>query len=182
MHLFLYEGDAPASDVLITQSLYQYAGREGLVISEEPVIKRTEEGKPYFDNIPGIHFSVSHSGQMWICLMADFCVGVDIQEMRKVKAKEITDRYFGPEEEHYVALWGDEGFMDLWVRKEALVKYLGTTLSKGIHYEVAHNGDLMDQVTTGQETIVLEGIDMGEYVKCAYAAEKKEDICIGILN
>ena len=62
MHLFLYEGDAPASDVLITQYFYQYASREGLDMSEEPVIKRTKEGKPYFDNIPDICARLLYKG------------------------------------------------------------------------------------------------------------------------
>lgn len=182
MYLFLYEGDRANTDMLIRQSLYQYAQSEGMTLEAEPVIKRTNNGKPYFDNIADVHFSVSHTGQMWVCLMADFEVGIDIQEMRKVKVKEITDKYFGPEEEHYVALWGDDGFMDLWVRKEALVKYLGSTLAKCLRYEVAENGDLMDQVTVDSKTAMLESIDMGDYVKCAYAAEKKEEICIAILN
>ena len=107
--------------------------------------------------------------------------GIDIQEMRSVRAEEIAARYFGPSEEHYVALWGDDGFYDLWVRKEAAVKYAGQTLAGGIGTEVAEDGDLLTEIVIDGKTVILESIDMGPYVKCACAAEKKEDICIRML-
>jgi 4'-phosphopantetheinyl transferase len=181
MYLFLYEGENKNTDVLVRHAYEMYADENGRDIPDEIMIGRTENGKPYFENIPDVHFSVSHTGMMWVCLMADFNVGIDIQEQRPVKSKAIADRYFGPAEEHYVALWGDEGFTDLWVRKEAAVKFEGTTLARGIGTEVAYDGDLLPAIKIGGADVVLEGVDMGPYVKCAYAAEKKEDICIRML-
>ena len=105
----------------------------------------------------------------------------DIQEMKHGRYKEIADRYFGPHEDHFVALWGDEGFIDLWVRKESIVKYKGSTLARDIRNEVAVNGDLKDEMEIDGKTVYLETIDMGLDVKCAYACEKKEELCIEIL-
>lgn len=182
MYLFLYEGETKNTDMLVKHAYEIYADENDLDIPGEIKICRTGNGKPYFENIPDVHFSVSHTGMMWVCLMADFNVGIDIQEQRPVKSKAIADRYFGPAEEHYVALWGDEGFTDLWVRKEAAVKYEGTTLARGIGTEVASDGDLLPSIRTGGEEVFLEGIDMGPYVKCAYAAGKKENIIIRMLT
>jgi 4'-phosphopantetheinyl transferase len=185
MRLFIYEGNIKKTDTLVREALCVYAAKEGLDISEEAAlnakIERTENGKPFFPDIENVHFSVSHSGQMWICLMADSCVGIDIQEMKHGRYKEIADRYFGPHEDHFVALWGDEGFIDLWVRKESIVKYKGSTLARDIRNEVAVNGDLKDEMEIDGKTVYLETIDMGLDVKCAYACEKKEELCIEIL-
>lgn len=185
MRLFIYEGNIKKTDSLLREALYVYAVKEDLDIGEEAaldaVIERTENGKPYFADYPDIHFSVSHSGEMWVCLMADSCVGIDIQEVRHGRYKEIADRYFGPEEEHFVALWGDEGFIDLWVRKESIVKYKGSTLAREIGTEAAADGDLKDEIEIDGKTVYLETIDMGLSVKCAYACEKKEELCIEML-
>lgn len=186
MHLFLYEGEKNNTDMLVRHAYEIYAAETGRNIgsiddADEISISRTENGKPYFTDIENVHFSVSHTGMMWVCLMADHPVGIDIQEMRSVRAEEIAARYFGPFEEHYVALWGDDGFYDLWVRKEAAVKYAGQTLAGGIGTEVAEDGDLLTEIVIDGKTVILESIDMGPYVKCACAAEKKEDICIRML-
>ena len=184
MYLFLYEGEKENTDMLVRHAYEVYAaetGRSGSIEPDEIRISRTGNGKPYFTDIEDVHFSVSHTGMMWVCLMADQCVGIDIQETRSVKSEEIAARYFGPAEEHYVALWGDDGFYDLWVRKEAAVKYAGQTLAGGIGTQVAKDGDLLPEIVIDGKTVVLESIDMGPYVKCACAAEKKEDICIRML-
>lgn len=182
MILFLYEGTATSSDALVRKALRIFGTEKNTEYPEDAVILRTEKGKPYFKDFPEVHFSVSHTGQMWICLMADHNVGVDIQEKKSVRSKEITDRYFGPSEEHYVALWGDYGFFDLWVRKEALVKFRGTTLMEEMGREVAQDGDLKDEIVIDGETIFLAAVDMGESVKCAYATEKKEDVSFEFLE
>lgn len=182
MILFLYEGEVINSDTLVKQALFIFGLRKNRDYPRDAEILRTENGKPYFKDHPEVHFSVSHTGQMWICLMADHNVGVDIQEKKSIKTKEITDRYFGPDEEHYVALWGDYGFFDLWVRKEALVKYRGTTLMEEMRREVAQDGDLMDEIVIDGETVYLSAVDMGESVKCAYATEIKEELSFEFLE
>lgn len=182
MILFLYEGAATDSDTLVKRALCMFGTANNTEYPEDAEILRTEKGKPYFKDYPEVHFSVSHTGQMWICLMAEHNVGVDIQEKKSVKFKEIADRYFGPEEEHYVALWGEYGFFDLWVRKEALVKFRGTTIMEEMGREVARDGDLKDEIVIDGKTVYLSAVDMGDSVKCAYATAKKEEISFEFLE
>ena len=177
MILFIHEGRPGQTDAQVKLAAAVYAEKTGIALSDELIIERTEKGKPFFVNDQNVYFSVSHSGDMWVCLMADSPVGVDIQEVRTARTEELAQRYFTEQEKHYVDLWGEEGFYDLWVRKEALVKYFGLTMAQGISgFEVAKNGDLPGEVCIGDEPVKLTAIEMGPYVKCAYAHSKDEEV------
>ena len=47
-----------------------------------PPLARTERGKPYFPQFPGLHFNLSHSGQLTLCALSHLPVGVDIEQLR----------------------------------------------------------------------------------------------------
>jgi 4'-phosphopantetheinyl transferase len=135
-------------------------------------IKRDQYGKPsLIDNraVQGsIHYSVSHSGRFWACLMAFENVGLDIEDMdlwrgknhddKPLKRKKtlqyeaIAKRFFTPEEISYVASTGIEGFFDIWVRKEAFIKFKGKGLSLGFKsFSVVGDGRLLDRITTSAQ-------------------------------
>lgn len=146
MELYLYEDyknmlegsrGRELTDILIKESLRNYG------IQAETVL-RTEKGKPYVDNASydseagpeyagdkrQVHFSVSHSGDFFACLIADVPVGLDIQHYRKVAAGRISRRYFTEDECRYIEEKGDEGFFFIWTRKEAYSKYTGLGLEE----------------------------------------------------
>ncbi len=96
-------------------------------------IARTEQGKPYIEAAreeEHIHFSVSHSGNYFVCLIDAHPVGVDIQHARKIDARKIGKRYFTDEEQAVLAEQGEKGFFTLWARKEAYCKYTGNGLAE----------------------------------------------------
>lgn len=94
-------------------------------------IRRMPGGKPYFQDIP-LEFSVSHTGSLWVCLIADGTapVGVDIQAVRSCRRDSIAARYYTEDEQEYVRRTGEDGFFQIWTRKEAYVKYTGEGLSR----------------------------------------------------
>ncbi|GEM_PF-1116356 len=101
---------------------------------ERAVIERTDEGKPYVSGGPFI--SVSHSMDTFALLVADREAGLDIQYARDVKREKIADRYFTAEEAELAA--ADDAadrFFELWTRKEAYGKYVGTGLAQIIKTE-----------------------------------------------
>ena len=157
MYLYLYhkesfekknrEGaDQPRSDFseqLIRSALKDYLWRQPGAAEIEPEkirILKEEKGKPYLvltgegaDEILPVHFSVSHSGCWWGCLMAAEPVGFDLEVCReKVNYEKIADRFFAKEESEYIKSRGSEAFYKIWVRKEAFVKFLGTGLAEGL--------------------------------------------------
>ena len=60
-------------------------------------VEKDEKGRPYFPDLPEVHFSIAHSGDMAICAVSDVPVGVDIQEWRELKA-DVAGRFFHPAE------------------------------------------------------------------------------------
>ena len=103
---------------------------------EDAVIERTEKGKPYV-SLPDCSdtvapfISVSHDGDTFALLVSDAEAGLDIQYARDIKANRIAARYFTAEEAEQTA--GDDNedrFFELWTRKEAYSKYIGTGLEQ----------------------------------------------------
>ena len=88
----------------------------------------TPEGKPYVVDFP-VKISLSHSGKFAAVALSENEVGVDI-ERTEPQQRRLAERFFHPEEISYLAPFdGDEfdrRFTEIWTRKEAYVKALGT--------------------------------------------------------
>ena len=103
--------------------LLQYALEQAGV--EDPSFAETALGKPYLENYPHIHFSLSHSGPWVVCAVGDAPLGVDVEQPRCTMA--IAKRFFCPEE---LPRTEDKDFLlRLWTAKEAFVKALGGGLT-----------------------------------------------------
>jgi 4'-phosphopantetheinyl transferase len=111
----------------------------GSLLDERPrsiPIDAGPSGKPHIVGTEhGLHFNVSHSGDLAMICIAD-CgeVGVDVETVRHVPAAiAIAKRRFAPAEARFVeqdGLAGADGrFLLCWTRKEALVKAMGTGMS-----------------------------------------------------
>ena len=103
---------------------------------KDAVIERTEKGKPYV-RVPedsgnmAPFISVSHDGDTFALLVSDSEAGLDRQYARGIQTDRIAARYFTAEEAEQTA--GDETadrFFELWTRKEAYSKYIGTGLEQ----------------------------------------------------
>jgi len=94
-------------------------------------------GKPYFPSHPHVHFSVSHTGTLWVCAFADRGVGMDVQEHREnddpARRTRLAKRWFSEGERRYLDKCGYEPaeFYRIWARKEAYVKYTGDGIGAG---------------------------------------------------
>ncbi len=120
------------TDALIKECLVDYG-------IENPQILRTAKGKPYienpvtlddYDSSTEVHFSVSHSGNYFLCAISDKNIGIDIQEMRKANTSKIAKRYFTEAEIRLVEEGDDREFFYIWARKEAYSKYTGKGLQE----------------------------------------------------
>lgn len=87
-------------------------------------------GKPYFED-GGVHFSLSHCGDIAACAIADSPVGVDIERVLKAVPEGIAKRFFTEADCALIdsADNAASAFCELWVQKEAIVKALGTGLA-----------------------------------------------------
>jgi 4'-phosphopantetheinyl transferase len=98
-----------------------------------------EEGKPYLlapAGTPAVHFSLSHSGELALCAVAQGReVGVDVERVHPVSAwRQIATRYFSERENQALGAWPDgqtvRAFFQVWTRKEAYTKALGRGVSR----------------------------------------------------
>ena len=98
-----------------------------------------ERGKPHLvtsAGAPAICFSLSHSGEVALCAVAEGReLGVDIERIRPVSAwREIAARYFSPGEQRVLRSLAEdqarEAFFHGWTRKEAYSKTLGEGVSE----------------------------------------------------
>lgn len=88
-------------------------------------------GKPYLQNIPDLHFSLSHSGHYAVCVFDHRPVGVDIEQLRPVSGallqKVCTER-----ERRFLNAQSPEKvpeiFCRLWTAKESFMKLEGRGL------------------------------------------------------
>ncbi len=107
----------------------------------EPVENFTESagihGKPYFPSHPDVHFSVSHTGNLWVCAFADREVGLDVQEHREnddpTRLARLAKRWFSDGERRVLDNCGYDPaeFYRIWARKEAFVKFTGDGIGAG---------------------------------------------------
>ena len=101
-----------------------------------------KDGKPYLENHDGIHFNISHSGTMVVCVVHDRPIGVDVQKIVEYKPK-VADYIFDENEKQAIATSKDKDweFSRLWAEKESKIKLLGCGVAK-------HKGKKMSGIRT----------------------------------
>lgn len=86
-------------------------------------------GKPYLIDHPDIHFNISHSVDMAICVISDKEIGCDIEKIRKYDS-DVALRCFSEKEMRYIEESKDKdfAFTRIWAMKESFLKAIGTGL------------------------------------------------------
>ena len=102
--------------------------------AQELVFEYNGHGKPALAGGGSPSFSLSHSGELALCAVAQSGeLGVDIEQWREVRVVELAKRFFSAtESRHLLSLPDHElkaGFFSCWSRKEAYIKAKGLGLS-----------------------------------------------------
>lgn len=116
--------------------LHKKTGDSSDVASVHPLrLNRTARGKPFFIDRPDLHFSVSHSGDWFVCAISDEPVGVDLQEpsfrvgdteeQTASRFMRIAKRFFHPAEVKFIQDNPLQRFLILWTARESYVKFTG---------------------------------------------------------
>ncbi len=110
---------------------------------ESIVFSKTEHGKPIVLN-SDIHFNVSHSENIVVCVIADSPVGIDVEKIREYKPS--TAKKFCSDEEIRLIEQSEnpsEQFIGIWTVKEAYAKFLGTGLTESIFKKSDFYGNIL---------------------------------------
>ncbi|HEY6546150.1 MAG TPA: 4'-phosphopantetheinyl transferase superfamily protein [Dokdonella sp.] len=103
-----------------------------------PAIERGAQGKPFAPALGDLEFNLSHAGaDVLLAFARGQPVGVDLERVdRRVALDAIAARHFAPSEARALAglepVARRERFLELWTRKEAVLKALGEGLSFGL--------------------------------------------------
>jgi len=115
--------DSKNSHILLRQAAEQYSGFSA---SDLGALEYNPWGKPFFSLHPQLHFSITHSGNWWMCAFSKDNIGLDLQIHRShCSPADLANRFFHPLEQHFLARNGYQYFYDLWSAKESWVKYNG---------------------------------------------------------
>jgi phosphopantetheinyl transferase len=163
MYIYLRTRDKEMTgESMLRECLSHYAKENSIILSDEQFrstpIEKEAHGKPFFAEIPGIFFSVSHSGDVWGCAFSSSPVGFDLENIderlqrtrsgqKEKRFQAIARRWFTPEEYAYTIENGSASFYRVWVRKEAFVKYLGTGIVSGLgNFSTVCGGVLCERI------------------------------------
>ncbi len=104
-----------------------YCTEKGIPFNSSVQIKRSARGKPYFED-SDIHFSVSHTNALSVICFATHNIGIDCESTeREIKHFDlIKSKVFSVKEQKYAV--SKERFIEIWVKKEAYIKYKGLGL------------------------------------------------------
>lgn len=123
--VYLYDKMAGTSRSLLLSCARDYAHRIGMT-QIDLTVEKTASGKPFFVNMPDVHFSISHSGDYWLCAFSGTTIGADIQILRPINAGLIIRGWYKIHEMELVKRFGLDMFFEIWCAKEACLKYRGS--------------------------------------------------------
>ena len=110
-----------------------HALREEGVFKEMPEFSYNEHDKPFLKNYPGWYFNISHSKTAVCCVLSRKEMGIDIEEVGEYK--ESLAAYICNDKEleslHDSENKADD-FYNLWTRKEAVFKMIGSGITNDI--------------------------------------------------
>ncbi len=107
---------------------------------EDISFRNHKGGKPYAEGLD-IHFSLSHSGNLAVCAISDKPVGIDVEQNKKANFN-VARRCFTKAELQYVLSRKEKSqqrFFEVWTKKEAYVKLLGTGIQDFLKFNVVGN-------------------------------------------
>lgn len=124
-------------------------------------------GRPAVDPAYGIDFNTSRSGGLSVVAVSRGRVGIDTEAVRPIDdAAGLADGLFTEEEQRSLQAAPrasrDDAFLELWTRKESVVKAFGTGLSAPLDtFEVGAAGDAQDgyRGRFGAESFVVRQIE-----------------------
>ena len=132
---YIYKPEADQKELsrLGKELLWRLVAHAGEKREELNIIKG-KNGRPCFENCERLDFSISHSNELVVCALSidEGKIGVDTEKrestVRKEKQGQFAGRFFAGNEREILEK-EPERFSEIWTRKEAYLKRLGTGIA-----------------------------------------------------
>ncbi len=99
-------------------------------------IGHTTKGKPFLKDNNDLHFNLSHSGTLVLCVIADMPVGCDIEYMSSVPSPELIKMVLSKSEQDALNRLDNNSvsqyFYKIWTGKESYLKLKGEGLGRDL--------------------------------------------------
>ncbi len=118
--------------ILLSQGFAKEKIAEEFSLDKKDIIfSVTPAGKPYCKSHRKIYFSLSHSGDFLALAISSGDVGIDIEKIREAK-ESLVNRVCCENEKKKIFSDKnpDKKFTEIWTRKEAYLKALGTGIDR----------------------------------------------------
>lgn len=134
-----------------------------------------DQGKPALADHPGVHFSLSHSGQWVLCAVSDREVGCDVEQIRKAPL-QVAKHCFSPSEYDAVCASPEPEitFFRLWTLKESFLKAVGKGLSlplRSFSIRISRMGIRLEQSPFPGPALHFREFDLQEGYCCSCCGE-----------
>lgn len=146
-------------------------------------------GKPFFPDLPDLHFNLSHSGTIAMAALSDHEIGCDIERIRKIELA-VAKRFFASRE--YENLQEQPSveaqmnlFFRLWTLKESYLKATGYGLAYPMHdFEICFtdNGVAPVQGPDDKQYYFREIPSFDGYQSALCSAEEEPQVSSSILT
>ena len=140
-HCEKYRQGADKNACILAYLLLEKGLREQFGVTAPPTFIYNERGKPYLSDTPHIYFNLSHCKRGVVCALADFEIGVDIQDVRPYNTAMIrwvcSDKEMRQLEQYGNAT---QGFFELWVKKESYAKAKGIGIASVLKRDLPESG------------------------------------------
>ena len=134
-HTVLDEEDIKKREHAVGEKLLAYGLMEEYGISLDTAHRAVSEtGKPFFPDLPEIHYNISHSGVYVICGFAPVEIGLDVQIHKKVNLEGMLERTVPAALARQILDIEntEEAFFRQWVLRESYIKWTGEGLHKDL--------------------------------------------------
>ena len=121
---------------LLLEAAADWLGEQGRGESQSDLVLKDPGTykKPFFLSPENVRFSISHSGNLWMCAFGTEELGLDLQGSQKCSPKRLAERFFHPQEAQWLERNGYGEFLQVWAAKESYLKYTGEGLSRGMDF------------------------------------------------
>ena len=110
--------------------------------------QRSRNGKPYLASYPNIHFSLSHTSDAAVCVVASHPIGVDCEKKERPISEKVRNRMLNG------FSGNDREAVYLWTCLESRVKLAGTSVfAPGFPYDRLFDGTCV----FSREDMTLDG-------------------------
>ncbi|MCR4804458.1 MAG: 4'-phosphopantetheinyl transferase superfamily protein, partial [Clostridia bacterium] len=130
------------------------------------------------------HLSISDTKNWWVMLVCSSPCGLDIEEKSRSISEAVVKKLHPLEQQYLNALsegsseWREE-FLQIWVRKEAYMKFCGEGLSLGLVRFCVLDEELAYAAVTQAKNhpqASLVPVDLGNGLACAAALQQSEEL------